>query len=334
MAILPVGPAETYTSVSGANAVASSADIIELRADITESFVTDKQIAGIRSDATKRTWTSDSGADCLSIPSGLTNSFFIENIIFEPSGTNAGGIRIQQTITGTANITVSGCDINLSASNQFPWTTATVGVSSGITIKKCVFDGGGSGGGLYASIEVSTAVDSVVLQNNIFKNFLAQAALFNVNTNGGVSSLRMENCTFDNNGGGFWQNTFRNGTRGTFRNNLFTNSQGGQGDFSNQSEGNTDDFVNCGFGSETGPFGTDNIFTIVANDEYVDASGENFQLKSTAQSRDAGVTTSFNTDIIGTLRPQGSAYDIGAYEFIVALVPSASILGGIFLIKQ
>jgi hypothetical protein len=40
-------------------------------------------------------------------------------------------------------------------------------------------------------------------------------------------------------------------------------------------------------------------------------------LRAQSVARDAGTTlTTFNTDIVGVHRPQGSAWDIGAYEFV------------------
>lgn len=44
--------------------------------------------------------------------------------------------------------------------------------------------------------------------------------------------------------------------------------------------------------------------------------GGNYALQATSPAKDAGVTiASFSTDILGTSRPQGSAWDIGAYEY-------------------
>jgi hypothetical protein len=49
--------------------------------------------------------------------------------------------------------------------------------------------------------------------------------------------------------------------------------------------------------------------------QFVDLILNNFRLKSTSPGIDAGSTVSVNRDLSGTIRPQGSAWDIGAYEY-------------------
>jgi hypothetical protein len=44
--------------------------------------------------------------------------------------------------------------------------------------------------------------------------------------------------------------------------------------------------------------------------------GCNFNIQSASAAKDAGVATGVGTDLLGTARPQGSADDIGAYEFL------------------
>lgn len=53
-----------------------------------------------------------------------------------------------------------------------------------------------------------------------------------------------------------------------------------------------------------------------ASTEFVNASSNDFHLLSTAKSRDTGaILSSISLDITGLLRPQGTAYDVGAYEY-------------------
>lgn len=51
---------------------------------------------------------------------------------------------------------------------------------------------------------------------------------------------------------------------------------------------------------------------------FVNAGAANFYLQNTSTAIDAGVTLGapFNSDYVNTPRPQGKAYDIGAYEYI------------------
>jgi hypothetical protein len=72
----------------------------------------------------------------------------------------------------------------------------------------------------------------------------------------------------------------------------------------------------------------------VAANQFVNIGAENFNLLATADCVDAGTDLSpmVIDDIVGTSRPQGSAYDIGAFELIVisgptALIKQASRLG-------
>jgi len=81
---------------------------------------------------------------------------------------------------------------------------------------------------------------------------------------------------------------------------------------------------NISYGSRNPSHAIDNdgANTILSNNftndpKFVDAANHNFQLASDSPAIDAGATlTEFNTDIIGTSRPQGAGWDIGAYEAI------------------
>ncbi len=59
-------------------------------------------------------------------------------------------------------------------------------------------------------------------------------------------------------------------------------------------------------------------------------AARDYSLKSTSALLDVGTTDSTNaaTDIAGTARPSGSAYDIGAWEYVVAGGPVTLALGG------
>lgn len=75
--------------------------------------------------------------------------------------------------------------------------------------------------------------------------------------------------------------------------------------------------------------------SVEANPQFVDAAGKNFQLRATSPAINAGVAEEvyniflnrygldIRKDVAGTARPQSSAFDIGAYEYVsqVALQP-------------
>jgi hypothetical protein len=75
-------------------------------------------------------------------------------------------------------------------------------------------------------------------------------------------------------------------------------------------------YVNSGAGTVA----SNNLFT--ADPMFGNASAANFQPRSGSPAIDAGMTIStVATDMMGTPRPQGAAYDIGAFEYGSAPVP-------------
>lgn len=80
-------------------------------------------------------------------------------------------------------------------------------------------------------------------------------------------------------------------------------------------------FTNCNFGDGTPtPSGagiTVTNGTSVASN-YTSQATDDFTLLTGSSLRDAGTTTPYAYDFIGTVRPQNTSFDIGAYEFVVA----------------
>ncbi len=60
------------------------------------------------------------------------------------------------------------------------------------------------------------------------------------------------------------------------------------------------------------PFST---ASISANPKFADSATDNYQIQSGSPAIDAGIATSNTRDILQIVRPHGSAFDIGAYEF-------------------
>ena len=90
----------------------------------------------------------------------------------------------------------------------------------------------------------------------------------------------------------------------------------------NISYGNSsNNYTNVGSGTVAS-----NNMTDGTNPLFVNAGAGDFRLQSTSRGLDAGVTVALvTTDFARTVRPQGSAYDIGAYEYglLQASSPSA-----------
>jgi hypothetical protein len=86
-----------------------------------------------------------------------------------------------------------------------------------------------------------------------------------------------------------------------------------QNNFMQRTDGSSSIILNNGFGSRSGITGNITGGVIA----FVDAANYDFHLQSNSAARDAGLDLSllFTTDFDGIARPQGLAYDVGAYEF-------------------
>ena len=148
----------------------------------------------------------------------------------------------------------------------------------------------------------SGAVNPFVYNNTIFCR--SSSTLTNSGVTFFTSSGAM-NLTVENNislGGtnytGFEQLSYHSGSK-TFNNNI-------------SSDGSADDFG--GTNNQTSVVAS-NVFTHLNDDSDINSPATDFSLPSPSLALDKGKAISFvTTDIEGTTRPQGSAYDIGAFE--------------------
>jgi hypothetical protein len=76
---------------------------------------------------------------------------------------------------------------------------------------------------------------------------------------------------------------------------------------------------NVYYGNGSGPSQTTG--NINQNPQFVNAGARDFHLLSSSPAIDAGINTAIGAAIDGVARPQGSAFDVGAYEFATQSQP-------------
>lgn len=157
--------------------------------------------------------------------------------------------------------------------------------------------------------------DMYLRQGSILRNSLVYQSVAAKAVNNDYSTSTYENSTFFGAPGN--TNAFTGGVAGlTLKNVAFFNYSS----LSDRSAANT--FDHCA-SDQTLPSGSGNLSGLVASSQFVSttAGSEDFRLLSSSALRNAGATLSDVTDAANNLpRPQGSAYDIGAWEFQEATI--------------
>lgn len=90
--------------------------------------------------------------------------------------------------------------------------------------------------------------------------------------------------------------------------------------------------ANIGGAKFSGDVTNKNPNFVAVGSSTTQCTGCNFNIQSTSAAKDAGVSTSptVTTDLLGTARPQGAAFDIGAYEYAGTAKPGTPLsLGGV-----
>jgi len=72
----------------------------------------------------------------------------------------------------------------------------------------------------------------------------------------------------------------------------------------------------------------------LGNPQFVNPSNNDFHLQSDSPAIDAGVNVGVYEDFDGNSRPQGSGYDIGAYEFTGSVTTTTTIIPGEFMVTN
>ncbi|MFN8008997.1 MAG: choice-of-anchor Q domain-containing protein [Terriglobia bacterium] len=215
-----------------------------------------------------------------------------------------------------------GGTVFLSKSSDF-----TNGNTDRIQLHDNYFHGGNCGDWIYVG-DGTTYIDHVDIYNNIFSGGTVtnHGSIFWAS---GAGNGRIFNNTFyltaPNMPVIYYSSSGTGGGTVQFKNNIYyVNNQA----FFATENGNTfvvtsdyDLYYNSG-GSTTVPSGVANLTVTnsrTGNPLFTNAAGADWSIASGSAAKDQGtsaVNTVLTTDFIGTPRPQGSVFDIGAYEFV------------------
>lgn len=182
-------------------------------------------------------------------------------------------------------------------------------------------------------IDADGVQDSVFQNNLMYGNGRNALRIFQIDAVQGPKNLKVINNTLIVPSGGGWALKFSEDLGGhTFFNNILLSDNGSTGSISmpntnfvsnnnalvgRLSYNGESSIVNLATWQAAG-FDT-NSFTTTSSSLFVNAASDNYQLKSGAPAIDAG-RVSLNgllappADILGTARPLGAAFDMGAYE--------------------
>jgi uncharacterized repeat protein (TIGR01451 family) len=319
-ATLNVCTACTYTTVAAAlAAAAASGDTVVLTENITEDCVMPGNYAknvAITSDGTRRTWTNTSGNNLRPNNIDSAGVLNVSNIDF----VNTGGselLNLDNLKTGTT-FNFTNCTFsNTTASGKL------VRMQNGgyLNLYECELVGNNL---TSVGIDLENGVNptyGLTMHNTIIRGISNGVALREGNSTGDV--IRAYNCTFEGNSVAYeavGPNTVRNCL---FINNdndlLLTNINA----WSNAGMCST--FQYCSFhealasysdgGAKTWTGYTGIIFG-TPDSIVVDIAAHNLHLvcSDTTYAVDKGATMTFTDDKDYEVRPQGTAYDIGAYE--------------------
>jgi hypothetical protein len=148
----------------------------------------------------------------------------------------------------------------------------------------------------------------------------ANSTLYNntfVNNNGSVRSGGIEPCS---NGSNVKNNILmNNGADGNISSHVYNCNKSGTPDH------------NAVYGTSTGNDGTNTVTSCFLTGNcpgFVDLANNNYQLLTGSPEKDKGVTFAapYNVDLLGVTRPQGSAFDIGAYEYTASTPPASGLV--------
>ena len=257
-------------------------------------------VSGSTTDATRyKELTTYAGASFVDNASVQTNAL-------RYNASNGAGIRNSYAWGGPVSVNESYFRISklqIAAGNAVGFNgTAT----TGLVIDKCIFENSSTGNEPLKTYGVCTVKNSLMVQRST-----ATCAALSNGTN-------VYNCTFVR--------------TGSSTGNIFTGSYGTStlqncaffgGATTLASGGTSKTYVTCYTDTASPPSGCTtvayNTSTGSGFQNITDATRD-FRIKTGSALLDVGTTDTTNAayDIVGTARPQGSAYDVGAWELVVA----------------
>ena len=177
-----------------------------------------------------------------------------------------------------------------------------------------------------------SAHDNTVRSNLIYDNAALGTRGVGIGLYAGYNNVAYNNVLWNNEGAIAVDYGATN--TGVYNNTCYGNSAGGNagifvGTGSSGAIVRNNIIVQAGTPFSNSGTGTIQDHNLITDPWFVDPAGHDFHLKSPSGAIDAGVAvTGFSVDCSGVSRPQGSGWDLGAYEFTpaVSLLPPALIL--------
>lgn len=266
-------------------------------------------------------YTGSSGTNTVTI-SPASGQGFADNANAQTNAlryNSANGVSITANIPYSAAFSVTGSNLTISGLQ----VTNTSGSSQGVmvcngsnvnlTIQKNILQGP-----VRAGSDIFFLFGGSGTRNNILDNviILTSTVGSGLSANDPSSAINVTgNTVLASNASGSTGTGIQSGYGSTLAiNNVvygFTTDYSGTG-----FTGTTNNATNKATIGGTG-FGTNAVTSITSSAfQSVTASSEDLRLKSGSPLLDVGATAGPTTDIVGTSRPQGSAYDIGCWELV------------------
>ncbi len=268
---------------------------------------------------------------------GFTNDILIENNLCSYSedehGIYVSNSSDRPTIINNHSFFNNGCGIHMNGDLSM----GDDGIISNAIVAGNIIHDNGVGGG--SAINMDCVQDSKIYNNLIYNNHATGIAMYQIDGAEGSKNNKVFNNTIVHPNDGRWAILIVNGSTGnTLYNNILINKHSFRGSIC------IDDLSTNGFvsdynllvnrmsnddGSSNMPltswqalgYDTHSQIVLPENQLFVDNTNGNFHLLPSSQPVNIGTTlvsSVVNVDLDGVVRPQGSGYDIGAYEFTTA----------------